>query len=57
MSDKYVMDSEVQLDLHELLEDTIQYWCREHELSEQLAWLITQSYTTARVEQLRGNIR
>lgn len=53
----YSLDQEAHLELNELLEDTIQYFCNEHMISGELAWLVTQCFATAKVEQFRGNIK
>ena len=53
----YSLDQEAHLELNELLEDTIQYFCNEHMISGELAWLVTQCFATAKVEQFRGNVK
>ena len=56
-SPTYSLDQEAHLELNELLEDTIQFFCDEHMISGELAWLVTQCFSTAKLEQLKGNIK
>lgn len=53
----YSLDREAHQELQELLEDSIQYFCNEHMISGELAWLVTQCYATAKVEQFKGNVK
>lgn len=53
----YTLDREAHQELNELLEDTISYFCNEYMISGELAWLVTQCYATAKVEQFKGNIK
>ena len=55
MNIQYTLDRDNQESLHTLLEDTVAQWCDEHLISGQLAWLVAQSYSTARLEQFRSN--
>ena len=54
---KYTLDNEAHKNLTELLEDSIQFFCDEYMISGELAWLVTQCFATAKVEQLKGNIK
>ena len=42
--------------LTELLEDTIEYFCDEHQLSGELAWTVTECLATAKLAELRGEL-
>ena len=53
----YSLDQQAHKELQELLEDTVAYFCNEHMISGELAWLVTECYATAKVEQFRGNIK
>ena len=53
----YTLDREAHQELNELLEDTIAHFCNEHMISGELAWLVSQCYSTAKVEQFRGNVK
>jgi len=54
---RYQMELETHKELTELLEDSLEFFCDQHMVSGELAWLITQCYATAKVEQLRGNVK
>ena len=53
---KYEMDKEVHDELTGLLEDAVTYFCDEHQVSGELAWVIAQCFSTAKVEQFKGNV-
>ena len=53
---KYTLDREVRQHLEELLEDSIEFFCNEYMVSGELAWLITETFATAKLEQFKGNI-
>ena len=54
---KYTLDREVHQHLVELLEDSIEFFCDEYMISGELAWIITETYSTAKIEQFKGNIK
>ena len=54
---KYTLDNEVHQHLTELLEDSIEFFCNEYMVSGELAWLVTQTFATAKIEQFKGNIK
>jgi len=54
---RYQMEIETHKELTELLEDTLEYFCNKNQVSGELGWLITQCFATAKVEQLKGNIK
>ena len=54
---KYTLDTEVRKHLEELLEDSIEFFCNEYMVSGELAWLITETFATAKIEQFKGNIK
>ncbi len=51
------MTREAHTELRELLEDTIEYFCDENMISGELAWLVTETLATAKLEQIKGNIK
>jgi hypothetical protein len=53
----YSLDRDTHQELNELLEDTVAYFCQENMISGELAWLVTQCFATAKVEQFKGNIK
>lgn len=53
----YTLDRDAHQELNELLEDTVAYFCNEHMISGELAWVVTQCFATAKVEQFKGNVK
>jgi len=53
----YSLDSDTHLALIEILEDSIEFFCDEYKISGELAWLATQSLSTVKMEQFKGNRR
>ena len=54
---KYTLDIDAHQELVGLLEDSVAQFCQDNMISGELAWLVTQCYATAKVEQFKGNIR
>jgi len=54
---KYELDREAHHELRELLEDSISYWCREHMISGELAWLVTETIAQTKVAMFKGYIK
>lgn len=55
MSDsKYTLDQETHQELIGLIEDSVSHFCQENMISGELAWLVTQCYCTAKVEQFKS---
>ena len=54
---KYTLDNDAHQELVGLLEDSVAQFCQDNLISGELAWLVTQCYATAKVEQFKGNIR
>ena len=54
---KYTLDTDAHQELVGLLEDSVAQFCQDNLISGELAWLVTQCYATAKVEQFKGNIR
>ena len=54
---KYTLDNDAHRELVGLLEDSVAQFCQDNLISGELAWLVTQCYATAKVEQFKGNIR
>lgn len=49
--------SQDQLDsLTELLEDTIEYYCDNQQLSGELAWTVVEALATAKLAELHGEL-
>ena len=56
-SPKYSLDRETHTELRHLLEDTIEYFCNENMISGELAWLVTETLATAKLEMFKGNVK
>jgi hypothetical protein len=54
---KSTFDKEAHSELTGLLEDCMAQFCQDNMISGELAWLVTQCYATAKVEQFKGNVR
>ena len=52
----YTIDREVQSELTGLIEDAVAQFCQDNMISGELAWIIAETYATAKVEQFKGNI-
>jgi hypothetical protein len=52
----YTLDNETHLDLQDLLEDAISYFCDEYKISGELAWLVTECFAKAKQEQFKGRL-
>ena len=49
-----VIPVEAATALRELLEDTVEYWCRENSLAGETAWKVASSVALAKEAQFRG---
>ena len=52
----YVLDNEKHLLLQELLEDSIQFFCDEYQISGELAWVVTECFAKAKQEVYKGRL-
>ena len=53
--DKYVLDGDAHQRLHLELEGVLFRWCKDHQISGELAWLATKTYAEAKMRMLRDN--
>ena len=53
----YSISREHATEIRELLEDTIEYFCDQNMVSGELAWLVAETVATAKLEQIKGNIK
>ena len=53
----YTLNNDSHKELVELIEDSVSYFCDEHQISGELSWLVVQCLATAKIEQLKGNIK
>ena len=54
---KYTLDRDAHQELVGLLEDSVAQFCQDNMISGELAWLVTETLATAKVEQFKGNIK
>ena len=52
----YVLDRDNHQELHELLEDMVEYWCDKHCMSGELAWTVVECMALAKQEELKGRL-
>ena len=50
----FSMDREVHDELFELIEDSVEFFCNEHMVSGELAWLIVEINAQAKIAQFNG---
>ena len=43
-------------ELTEVIEDTIEYFCDNNQISGQLAWTVTECLATAKLAELKGEL-
>lgn len=50
----YTIDSDVLNELQEITEDSVSYFCDQHMVSGELAWICIQALATAKIAQMQG---
>ena len=53
---KYTVDRSKALELKELIEDTVEYFCDENQVSGELAYIMVETLAEAKLAQFRGAI-
>ena len=53
---KTTINREEMIQLRELIEDTMEYFCDENMVSGEVAWLMVECLASAKVAQLKGQI-
>ena len=53
---RYTLDIELHDELKGVVEDAIEHFCNEYMISGELAWLVTETLATAKIEQFKGNV-
>ena len=53
---KYTLDAETHQELVELFEDSIQYFCDDHMISGELAWIVLECLAKAKQKELQGEL-
>ena len=48
------IDRETHNELRELLEDSLEYFCDQHMVSGEIAWIIVETLAEAKLAQMRG---
>ena len=54
---KYSIDHEVLDEFNEILEDSVQYFCDEHMVSGELAWILVQAYAEAKIAEMHCELK
>ena len=44
------------MELKELIEDTIEYYCDENMISGEMAWILTETLSTAKLMEINGQM-
>ena len=52
----YTLDYQTHVELKELIEDTIEYFCDDKLISGELTWLVVQTLAEAKLAELKGEI-
>ena len=50
------ISKEKAFELKELVEDTIQYFCDENMVSGEMAWILTETLSTAKLMEINGQM-
>jgi hypothetical protein len=50
----YSLDYQTHVELKELIEDTVEYFCDDKMISGELTWLVVQTLAEAKLAQLKG---
>ena len=51
------LDIDKHAQLRELIEDSVEYWCDEHLISGELAYIVVETIAEAKLMQFRGLIK
>lgn len=43
-------------EIQEVIEDTVQYFCDQHVVSGELAWILVECLATAKLAELQGEL-
>ena len=47
---------ELSQEIQEVIEDTVQYFCDQHVVSGELAWILVECLATAKLAELKGEL-
>ena len=53
---QYTIDRSKALELKELIEDTVEYFCNENMVSGELAYIMVQTLAEAKLAEFRGEM-
>ena len=53
---RYTLNRDLHLELQEIIEDSVSYFCDENMISGELAWLVTECFAKAKQEQFKGRM-
>ena len=48
------INREIHNELRELIEDSLEYFCDQHMISGELAWIIVETLAEAKLSQMKG---
>ena len=51
-----IISTDAKTELVELIEDTVQYFCDQHVVSGELAWILVQCQATTKVAEIQGEL-
>lgn len=50
------ISKELSQEIQEVIEDTVQYFCDQHVVSGELAWILVECLATAKLAELQGEL-
>lgn len=50
------ISKELSQEIQEVIEDTVQYFCDQHVVSGELAWILVECLATAKLAELQGKL-
>ena len=53
---QFTVDRAKALELKELIEDTVEYFCDENMVSGELAWIMVETLAEAKLAEMRGQM-
>ncbi len=51
------LDRTKHQELRELIEDSVEYWCDQHMMSGELAYIVVETIAEAKLMQFRGQLK
>ena len=53
---QFTVDRSKALELKELIEDTVEYFCDDNMVSGELAWIMVETLAEAKLAEMRGQM-